>query len=294
MPLLVPGRRFSSARPSGSSSCRSAVLLEMRHRDRQQRDGLLVGVIGEHRAHQLLGDLGKDRGRRDRRVERHRARDRAQVGEANAHRHRPAGPRFGAQPACATRSARWRSVGPEDPLLGRLPAERRLRAGRSRPPVRLDLARIAIPGQRRELLAGRGTEQPLERPSRRLRQLPDGEHADLGQPRLGDRAHAPHQLDRQVVQEVELGRRDRRPPARRAWPPARRSSPGAWCAPRRPRSAGRAPPARGAGSCSAISAGEPNRCVQPATSAKASSMEMRSTSGVKSSSTLMAASPSRW
>ncbi|ESX34514.1 hypothetical protein X764_28195 [Mesorhizobium sp. LSHC440A00] len=43
----------------------------------------------------------------------------------------------------------------------------------------------------------------------------------------------------------------------------------------------------------AISAGDPNRCVQPATSAKASSMEIRSTSGVKSSSTLMAASPSR-
>ena len=29
--------------------------------------------------------------------------------------------------------------------------------------------------------------------------------ADLGQPRLGDRAHAPHQLDRQVVKEIELG-----------------------------------------------------------------------------------------
>ena len=44
----------------------------------------------------------------------------------------------------------------------------------------------------------------------------------------------------------------------------------------------------------AISAGVPNRWVQPATSAKASSMEMRSTSGVKSPSTLIAASPSRW
>ena len=28
---------------------------------------------------------------------------------------------------------------------------------------------------------------------------------DLGQPRLGDRAHSPHQLDRQVVKEIELG-----------------------------------------------------------------------------------------
>ena len=44
----------------------------------------------------------------------------------------------------------------------------------------------------------------------------------------------------------------------------------------------------------AICAGEPNRCVQPATSAKASSIEIRSTSGVKSPSTLIAASPSRW
>ena len=36
------------------------------------------------------------------------------------------------------------------------------------------------------------------------------------------------------------------------------------------------------------------RCVHPATSAKASSMEMRSMEGVKSLSTPMAASPSRW
>ncbi len=43
-----------------------------------------------------------------------------------------------------------------------------------------------------------------------------------------------------------------------------------------------------------LSAGEPKRWVHPATSAKASSMEIRSTSGVKSLSTSMAASPSRW
>ena len=71
--------------------------------------------------------------------------------------------------------------------------------------MRLDFARIAIPRQRRELLARRGTEQSLERPSRHLRQLPDGQHADLGQSRLGDRAHAPHQLDGQVVQEIQFG-----------------------------------------------------------------------------------------
>jgi hypothetical protein len=44
----------------------------------------------------------------------------------------------------------------------------------------------------------------------------------------------------------------------------------------------------------AISTGVPKRCVQPATSAKASSIEIRSTSGVKSPNILIAASPSRW
>ena len=49
------------------------VLLEMRHRDRQERDSLLIRVIRKDRAHQLLGDLGKDHGRGDWRVERNRA-----------------------------------------------------------------------------------------------------------------------------------------------------------------------------------------------------------------------------
>ena len=97
-PLLLPGRRLSSASPSGRSSCRPVALLEMRHRDRQQRDGPLVRVVGEHAAHQLLGDLGKHRGCRDRLVERDRARHRAQVGEAHAHRHRPPRPRLRPQP----------------------------------------------------------------------------------------------------------------------------------------------------------------------------------------------------
>src|SRR5580693_7775066 len=50
---------------------------------------------------------------------------------------------------------------------------------------------IAIPRQRRQLLSCRATEQPLERSSRHLRQLPNGIDADLGQPRLGDRTHSP-------------------------------------------------------------------------------------------------------
>jgi hypothetical protein len=33
------------------------MLLEMRHRDREQRDGLLVRVIGKDRAYQVLGEF---------------------------------------------------------------------------------------------------------------------------------------------------------------------------------------------------------------------------------------------
>jgi len=70
--------------------------------------------------------------------------------------------------------------------------------------VRLDFPWVAVPRQRRQLLPRRRAEQRLQRSSRGPRQLPNGEHADLGQPRLGDRAHSPHQLDRQVVKEIEL------------------------------------------------------------------------------------------
>src|SRR5260370_26543767 len=72
LPFLVPGRRASSGSPSGSSS---STLLEVRHRNRQERDGFLVRVIREECAHQLLGVLGKDHGRGDWCVERYRASD---------------------------------------------------------------------------------------------------------------------------------------------------------------------------------------------------------------------------
>ena len=73
---------------------------------------------------------------------------------------------------------------------------------------------------RRCILISRGSRfhasavsfSPAARPSSRSSdasrcpgELPDGMHVDLGQPRPGDRAHSPHQLDRQVVKEVELG-----------------------------------------------------------------------------------------
>jgi hypothetical protein len=36
-------------------------------------------------------------------------------------------------------------------------------------------------------------------------QLPNSKHPDLSQTRPGDRAHSPHQLDRQVVKEFQFG-----------------------------------------------------------------------------------------
>lgn len=63
--------------------------------------------------------------------------------------------------------------GSKNSVSGRLPAKRRLRTCRFRPAVSLDFTGIAIPCQRCEFLSCRGTEQPLERQSRCLCQLPD-------------------------------------------------------------------------------------------------------------------------
>src|SRR5215471_5291955 len=113
--------------------------------------------------------------------------------------------------------------------------------------------------------------------------------ANLGQPRSGNRTHSPHQLDRQVVEKIQLGLGiDNHEPVRfghlrcnfREVLGARYADRDCKAARTRRRTA------------LAISGGEPKRWVHPATSAKASSMEIRSTSGVKSFSTLMAASPS--
>src|SRR5262249_23802541 len=71
--------------------------------------------------------------------------------------------------------------------------------------TRPDFPRITIPRKRRQLLSGGAPDDSLERPSWRLRQLPDGTDADVGQSCLGNGAHSPHQLDRQVVQELQLG-----------------------------------------------------------------------------------------
>jgi hypothetical protein len=91
--------------------------------------------------------------------------------------------------------------GSKDPLCGRLPAERRLCTGRLCATTRLDFTRVTVPRQRCQLVPQRPAKQLLQPPRLNLRQLPDAEHTHLGQPRLGDRAHAPHQLHGQVVKE---------------------------------------------------------------------------------------------
>src|SRR5262245_26202228 len=71
--------------------------------------------------------------------------------------------------------------------------------------MRPDLPRITIPRERTELLPERTTDYSLKRPSRHLRQLPNGVNAELGQTCPRNRAHSPHQLDGQVVEEVQFG-----------------------------------------------------------------------------------------
>src|SRR5512134_3511098 len=83
-------------------------------------------------------------------------------------------------------------------------SERRLRAGGARAPARLDLARIAVPRERRQLSSRRVSKQSLHGLRRALRQLTDRGDADLREPRLGGGAHAPHQRDGQLVKELEL------------------------------------------------------------------------------------------
>src|SRR5262245_23065653 len=72
---------------------------------------------------------------------------------------------------------------------------------------RLDFARIAIPGEGRELRSGRAPDDPLQRPAWRVRQLADGPDATLGQPCLGRWTYSPHQLDGEIVEEGKLALR---------------------------------------------------------------------------------------
>src|ERR1700730_2658767 len=69
-----------------------------------------------------------------------------------------------------------------------------------------DLTWITIPRERRQPISNRAADYSLKRPSRHLRQLPYRVNTDLGEPSAGDRAHSPHQFDRQFMKEIHLGR----------------------------------------------------------------------------------------
>jgi hypothetical protein len=84
-------------------------------------------------------------------------------------------------------------------------SERRLGAGGARATTRLDLPRVAVPRERGQLSSRRVPKQSLHGLRRAPRQLTDGGDADPGEPRLGGRAHAPHQCDGQLVKELEFG-----------------------------------------------------------------------------------------
>src|SRR5919108_2715295 len=92
----------------------------------------------------------------------------------------------------------------EDALNRRPWSERRLCAGRARAPARLDLPRIAVPRECRQLSSHRVPKQSLHRLRRALSQLTDGGDADLAKPRFGGRTDAPHQCDGQLVKEFEF------------------------------------------------------------------------------------------
>jgi hypothetical protein len=66
------------------------IRFEIRDGDRQQRDRLLGRVNGKDTAHEMLGGLSESPRSSNRRRQREGARDRAQIGEADADRDRPA------------------------------------------------------------------------------------------------------------------------------------------------------------------------------------------------------------
>src|SRR6185295_16721529 len=84
-------------------------------------------------------------------------------------------------------------------------AQRRLRSCRLRLALGLDRACIAIPREICQLGSQRSTNQSPQSLIRQGRQLTDLAHANRGKSRLGNGADAPHQFDRKVVKEGELG-----------------------------------------------------------------------------------------
>src|SRR5687767_9997603 len=76
-----------------------------------------------------------------------------------------------------------------------------------RAPAGLDLPRIAVPRECRQLSAHRVPKQSLDGLRRARSQLTDGGDADLGEPRLGGGAYSPHERDGQFVKELEFSLR---------------------------------------------------------------------------------------
>ena len=120
---LAAGATRLIRKPKWKIELQLRALLEVRYRDRQERNGLLTRMLRENRAHQFLGDLGNDCRRRNWRIERYGTADRAQVGEANPDRHRSAGPGIGPKPPAnpVRKMAQRRS---ENALFSKLAAER--------------------------------------------------------------------------------------------------------------------------------------------------------------------------
>ena len=71
--------------------------------------------------------------------------------------------------------------------------------------MRPDLPWITIPRERCQLLSDCAANYSLKRPAGHLRQLPYVANTDRCEPRAGDRAHSPHELDRKAVKKIQLG-----------------------------------------------------------------------------------------
>ena len=291
IPWRAPGRRFSSARPSGSSSCSvdcsrrcetetaSGVMTCSRRwsasaaRTRSSATSARI-VVAEIGASSVT-----------------RPRNRVHVREANAHGDRPADERLCAEPR-GDPIGEVTKGGPETrSTAGCRPSADCAPADRARWCVRISR------GSRFQ--ASEPSFSPTAWPSRRSSERP-GMFASCPMVRIPCSASlalvtgpTPHiRLDRQIVEERELGRRIDHDETVRLG--NLRGDLGQVLGPRHPDRNGRPSSTR---TRRRIARGDlgaaPKRCVQPATSAKASSIDIRSTSGVKSPRMAMAASPRR-
>ena len=160
-------------------------------------------MVGLHHAHQILGDFGEADGGGDRLIDGDRAGDGAHVAEADARRDGVAVPGFHPEPRgdAIGEMVQGRAV---DALDERLLAERRLGSGGAGALVGDDAARVAVPAEGAEFFASGMAEDALHPFGALLGELADGEDTLVLEFALGDRADAPHQPDRQRMQEFQL------------------------------------------------------------------------------------------